>query len=171
MPILNPDHLFEQAERLAASRTAGAPRQVDLRRAISAAYYGLFHAVLALAADQFLGTAPAIRKSRRYALVYRSVDHAAIRSLCVEVAKSTPTMKYKPHVPQGGFGPSLTAFAIAFQELQEARHKSDYDPLYRLKASDARSAVSTARSALRRLKKAPAPKREMFLTLLLFSPR
>jgi hypothetical protein len=49
--ILNPDHLFDQADRLIVS-TAGPPRQVDLRRAISAAYYGVFHIVATAVADQ-----------------------------------------------------------------------------------------------------------------------
>jgi hypothetical protein len=48
--ILNPDHLFEQANRLAVPFGPGSIRQVDVRRAISAAYYGLFHAVLTAAA-------------------------------------------------------------------------------------------------------------------------
>lgn len=47
--ILNPDHLFEQADRLAAPFGPGTIRQVDVRRAISAAYYGVFHAILAAA--------------------------------------------------------------------------------------------------------------------------
>src|SRR5215216_7618181 len=42
--ILNPEHLFDQAEKLILSPPAGRPRQVDIRRAISAAYYGVFHA-------------------------------------------------------------------------------------------------------------------------------
>jgi hypothetical protein len=35
---LNPDHLFEQADKLIATPAVGAPRQVDLRRGISSAY-------------------------------------------------------------------------------------------------------------------------------------
>ena len=50
--VLNPDHFFEQADTLMAP-PAGAPRQVDLRRAISNAYYGVFHAILAAAADEY----------------------------------------------------------------------------------------------------------------------
>jgi hypothetical protein len=54
MPLLNPDHLFEQAERLLALSGAGAPRQADLRRAISNVYYAVLHAILAAAADAFV---------------------------------------------------------------------------------------------------------------------
>jgi hypothetical protein len=54
MAIFNSDHLFEQADKLIVSQ-AGRPRQADIRRAISAAYYGLFHAIVAKAVDQFVG--------------------------------------------------------------------------------------------------------------------
>jgi hypothetical protein len=39
LAILNPEHLFEQAEKLVIPPPAGPPRQVDIRRAVSAAYY------------------------------------------------------------------------------------------------------------------------------------
>jgi hypothetical protein len=43
--VLNPNHLFDQANKLITIQ-AGPPRQVDIRRAISAAYYATFHAWL-----------------------------------------------------------------------------------------------------------------------------
>ena len=45
MPILNAEHLLDQAARLIVSPQPGPPRQVGIRRSISAAYYGLFHAL------------------------------------------------------------------------------------------------------------------------------
>jgi hypothetical protein len=60
MPVLNPDHLFDQAERLVATTAGGAPRQADLRRAVSSVYYGLFHAILTAAADLFVGRGVAL---------------------------------------------------------------------------------------------------------------
>ena len=71
MAVLNSDHLLDQAERLTTPLGLGAPRQADLRRAISAAYYGVFHAVATEAADEFVGRTQ--RDSARYALVYRSI--------------------------------------------------------------------------------------------------
>src|SRR5947207_2881447 len=86
LTIVNPEHLFEQADKLSSS-ASGAPRQADLRRAISSAYYGIFHAVMTAAADQFVGVTK--RSTSRYGLVYRSVDHAWLRTLCEEVKKPT----------------------------------------------------------------------------------
>ena len=51
MPVPDPAHLLEQAERLAAAPAKGQPRDADLRRAISTAYYAIFHAILTAAAD------------------------------------------------------------------------------------------------------------------------
>lgn len=110
MAILNPEHLFEQAERLIARPSAGAPRQVDLRRAISGAYYGVFHGALAGAADEFVG---AVRRStREYALVYRSVAHRCLRELCSEAKKAKLSAKYAVYAPNG-FGSDIQAFAAA----------------------------------------------------------
>lgn len=142
---------------------------MDLRRAISAAYYGLFHAILTAAADEFVGRNQ--RLTPRYALTYRSIDHAALRSLCKEVQKTTLPAKYVQYLPASGFGSNIQAFAAAVIDLQEKRLSSDYDPLFRVRTSDAVLAVKTARSALRRFQKVSKARREVFLSLLVFAPR
>jgi hypothetical protein len=167
--ILNPDHLFEQAEKLVEPPPAGPPRQVDVRRAISAAYYGIFHATITAAADHFVGAIH--RATSRYGLVYRSVDHSALRKLCEDVAKATLPTKYTPYVPQNGFGANMSAFASAILDLQEQRLQADYDPSVRVKTSNAKAAVSIARAALQRFQNADSSEREAFLSLLVFPPR
>ncbi|WP_428483813.1 hypothetical protein [Rhodopila sp.] len=120
MAILNPDHLFDQADKLVAPPPAGPPRQVDLRRAISSAYYGLFHYTLASLADEFVGVTQ--RATTRYVLVYRSVDHRTLRETCAEVQKQNPPQRYVRYFPANGFGANIQAFATATVELQEKRH-------------------------------------------------
>jgi hypothetical protein len=166
--VLNPDHLFEQANKLITVQV-GPPRQVDIRRAISAAYYATFHATITAAADQFVGVTN--RDTSRYGLVYRSVGHAWLRDLCKEVQKPTLSNKFKPHAPSDGFGPNITAFAAAVVELQEKRHAADYDVMIRMNRSDAVLAISTAKAALRRFNKASKARRLAYLSLLLFPPR
>lgn len=169
MATLNPDHLLEQAERLVRPPPAGPPRQVDVRRAISATYYAVFHALLAAAADEIIGKTK--RTTPEYGLAYRSIDHRWVKELCLEVMKPQPAKRVAAHIPAGGFGPNLQAAATAVVALQERRHEADYDPLIRVKTADALLAVRTARSALQRLEKAPAAKRKRFLILLAFPPR
>jgi hypothetical protein len=167
--ILNPNHLLEQADKLIAGQGAGAPRQADLRRAISAAYYAVFHVTLGGLADLFVGFTN--RPSSRYALVYRSVDHVRLRMLCDVVRRSNLPDKYKPYVPTSGIGPNLRTFASAVIHLQQKRHLADYDTLFRANSSDANVIVNDARAALIEFKDADAVCREAFLTLLLIEPR
>jgi hypothetical protein len=167
--ILNPEHLMEQADKLIAPPPAGPPRQVDLRRAISAAYYAVFHATVAAAADQFVGITK--RATNQYGLVYRAVDHRWLRSLCEDVKKPTSPTRYVQYAPTSGFGPDIIAFATAVADLQQRRHAADYDSMVRVKSADAILAATTARAALQRLQSASPSQREAFLSLLLFPPR
>lgn len=169
MTIPNVEHFLDQAERLIASSGRGAARQADLRRAISSAYYGLFHAMVAAAADAFVGRTK--RASLEYGLAYRSVDHRTLRELCAEVVKPRMTSRYRRYEPENGFGADLKFFATAVVELQLSRHEADYDPLVRLKRSDALLALGSARTAVQRFNRASAAGRIAFLALLLFPPR
>jgi hypothetical protein len=168
MALLNPDHLLEQADRLVAPPNR-APRQADLRRAISSAYYALFHAILAAAADEFVGRTK--RQSPRYELVYRSVTHKSLRTLCEDIVKQKLPARYAKYEPAGGFDTDLIAVASATVDLQEKRHLADYDPLLRVTASDAVVAIATARSALMRFNTANVTRKKTFLSLIVFSPR
>jgi hypothetical protein len=169
MPVLNPDHLLEQADRLIAPVGGGAPRQADLRRAISTAYYGVFHAIATEAADSFAGRTQ--RQSPRYALVYRSIGHRSLRGTCEDVIKTILPAKYVHYQPSGGFGLDIVALATAVIDLQEKRHAADYDPLFRARAAEAILAVETGRAGLSRLRNANPTRRRAFLSLVVFSPR
>lgn len=169
MTLPSPQHFFQRAIRLAASPSSGPPRQVDLRRAISDAYYGIFHATLAAAADQFVGASK--RATRQYALVYRSISHGAIRELCLDVKKQTLPRLLARHAPPAGFGANLLAYAEVLVDLQERRLSADYDPLMRYQRAHAFAAVGAAQNALTRFKNTTDAEREAFLALLVFKPR
>jgi uncharacterized protein (UPF0332 family) len=104
--VINPEHLFEQADELI---NATGARQANLKRAISAAYYGLFHAALAGAADLVVGVTK--RSTVQYELVYRSIDHARLRDMCNQAVNPSP--KYFPYVPAGGFCQEIKTFAAS----------------------------------------------------------
>jgi hypothetical protein len=169
MPVLNPDHLLDQADRLLAAPSGGAPRQADLRRAISSAYYAVFHALLTEAADDLIGRRQ--RDAPRYALVYRSIDHRRLKSLCEDIQKPALPDKYSNYLPAGGFSSDLRKLAFAIVDLQEKRHLADYDPRFRVRASDAELAIAAARDALALFRSAPRTQRQALLSLLVFSPR
>jgi hypothetical protein len=103
--ILSPEDLIAQAAKLIRPPPKGPPLQVDLRRAISAAYYGVFHATLTAVADTLIGRVH--RESPRHTLAYRSVDHGRLKTFC-EVARRSPLPpKYQPYGPQGGFNADM----------------------------------------------------------------
>lgn len=164
---INPEHLFDQAERLIEPPQAGAPRQVNLRRAISSAYYGVFHGILAVAADQFVGSAR--RGTWRYDLVYRKIDHGQLRKLCAQVNQSERNIE--PYAPPNGFDRGIKDFARGLLELQQKRHSADYNPSYKVRSADAAALIKSARSTLNHFNGADAEQRSDFLALLLFPPR
>jgi hypothetical protein len=166
--IPNADHLLDQAERLIVSTGRGASRQVDLRRAISNSYYALFHEVSTVGADQVVGRAK--QSEPLYALVYRSIDHRALRQLCEDLIKPTLPAKYVRYVPGGFPRLGIGFFSFAVVDLQAKRHSADYDPMIRLNVFDARMAIRTARRALT-LFRMVRRERRIFVMLLLFPPR
>ena len=89
----------------------------------------------------------------------------------MEAKKPTPTAKYVPYLPAGGFGVHIQTFSTGAIELQEKRHLADYNPLPRFRTSDAKLAISTARSAVSRFQAASEDHRKAFLTLLVCPPR
>lgn len=169
MSVPDPDHLLDQADRLIASTGGGTARQVDLRRAISSAYYALFHAVVTEATDDLVGRAH--RQTPRYMLAYRSVDHRTLRRLCEDIAKQNLPNRYSRFAPEGGFGPDLQFFARALTDLQDSRYLADYDPLFRATRSNASRIVKRGRDALGRFRDANRTLRRAFLTLVVFQPR
>lgn len=105
--------LIAQANRLARA-TQRKPRQVDLKRAVSAAYYAMFHALARECADTIAGTGPQ-RSEAAWLQVYRALEHGVAKNACKE-AKTK------------GFPPEIVEFAEAFVTMQEERHTADYDP-------------------------------------------
>lgn len=166
--VLSPDHLLQQAANLIAPPLKGPPLQVNIRRAISAAYYAVFHAVLTAAADQYVGVTR--RADPHYGLVYRSVNHGRLKDLCAELSKASAPKRYQPYLPSGGMS-GFSSFATALIDLQERRHEADYDPMVRLKTSDAKAAIRSARSALDLLENMAVSERNAFLSLLVFPAR
>ena len=167
---MDPIDLIKHAQALLHSRK-GAPKQVDLRRAVSAAYYAVFHAVLRAAADELVGSSQAARKSAAYAIIYRGYEHAQMKSACIDLSK--------PHMPPrlaAVFGtrqlPQLyRSTARVFVTLQEARHLADYAPTHRFYKSEAATAISQANFGVANILYGSGPIRKAFLLALLLRIR
>lgn len=103
------DDLLDIADQL-ARLDSGRPRQASLRRAVSTAYYALFHALAHLCADTLVGW----RKPWSFVVpVYRTLDHTRSKEV------------FKEMVRHGG---DAGLIGGTFIQLQQYRHTADYDP-------------------------------------------
>lgn len=146
--------LLETARRLASNR--GQARQSDLKRAISTAYYALFHALAKECADRLVGTGE--RSDQAWRQTYRSLNHGDARSACATLNAL-------------GFPSGIKDVGHHFRSLQENRHRADYDPFHRVNRTDARTAIARAEDAIAKLKATDKKDRTAFAVLLLFKHR
>ncbi|MGB8364711.1 MAG: hypothetical protein ACLQUZ_05635 [Rhizomicrobium sp.] len=157
---------FQLARDISTPRSRGAPRKVHLRRAISTAYYGLFHCLSDWATCALVGESPARRKTPDFRLVYRSFQHGEMRSACEQAGRPLP-----PEFGIKMFCPELRFCASTFVELQKRRHEADYDPHAEIVLSDAQDAVAGAETAAENLRIAPEDQRVLFLLTLRYKHR
>ncbi len=99
-----PLDLLEQADHL-ARRDPKRPKQANLRRAVSATYYALFHLLIADAIKYW-------RTERQRDTLARAFEHGKMRSVCNRCDSANADLK---------------AVAVPFVELQQWRHLADYD--------------------------------------------
>lgn len=112
--------MYRELLRLAgtlAAESGGRPRWVSRSRAVSTAYYALFHALAEGCARELIG---AWRPWEPFRHVYRSLDHAQARRVLNLVQRDA------------AFGVDARRLAEAFLDLQGQRHSADYDPGYRV---------------------------------------
>ena len=106
-----PEDLLQQAYDL-ANKEPTNPKQASLRRAVSTAYYALFHLLIDEAVSKW-----AIERQR--SILARTFEHGKMKGICDGVLKS---------VKSGGtVPPELNTVAHNFIQLQQHRHIADYD--------------------------------------------
>lgn len=156
---MSPEDLIATATRLAGGRRPGRRKQSDLKRAVSTAYYALFHAMCRNAADQLVGASRASRPQRAWVQAYRAVEHGHAKAQCQrdEVLRQFPQ--------------PVQDFAALFVELQAARHDADYDPTSEFSLSETRELIGRAREAVREFKAAGRNDRRAFAALVAFRRR
>jgi uncharacterized protein (UPF0332 family) len=118
-----PDDLLEQAHHLARlDRTR--PKQANLRRAVSSAYYALFHLLVSAGIGYW-------KIERQRSAFARSFEHRKMKGVC------------KNKYPNA----DLQAVADAFVELQQARHSADYDYAKAFTRVEALAHINTVKNA------------------------
>ena len=157
------DDLLEHARHL-ARREPTRPRQASLRRAVSAAYYALFHL---LAAEGVRMVSPSRPPGLR-AQVGRAFAHADMRSVCRQFAGLVGlSEQLRPLVSQP-IEPGLISVARSFLEAQAARHAADYDVAQSFTRLDVLEMIGNVQSAFENWERArTTPNATVFLTALL----
>ena len=135
----------------------GRPQQMQLRKAVSAAYYALFHALAGSNADTLIGAAPQFRNLSAWTQTYRALDHGfARRQINRGLAE---------------FVPVVQDFGNAFAILQEERHKADYDPNAQFTRADTVRLINRAESAITAFTNSDPTERKAFAAHVLFRAR
>lgn len=149
------EDLRQQARHL-ATIDPRRPKQANLRRALSTAYYALFHLLVDEATRRALGQAIGVRDHR--AVLARGFEHTRM----AEVSKSFAGGALPAVVAAGTAGQAvpdaLRRVAEAFVAQQNRRHAADYDPLVTFQRPEVLAALDQVDRAFddwRRVRKHP----------------
>lgn len=148
--------LIETAKTLASS-TPHKPRQADLRCAVSAAYYALFHCLMRTCADSFIGVTGQ-RSEAAWKQVYRALQHGQCKDSCRKA-------------DQVGFPQGILDFANVFVQMQEKRHRADYHPSPKLFRGGVIEDIENCEKVIRRLEASRRRDKRAFAAFVLFKKR
>jgi len=142
---------------------------IELRRALSSAYYGLFHKLTTAGSMPFAIGGESLRFQAA-----RAFSHTAMRKVCDAYVRS-PARPFPPgleHLNPSAPDQRLASIANAFARLQEGRHAADYDLSTVIETPYAAELVRIAETALADFDAIQAlPETTVFLTALLLSDR
>ena len=125
---------------------SGETSEESLRRAVSTAYYAMFHALAASNADSLLGSPQYAEMQQAWNRAYRGMDHgAARRNLTQNVTNLTQASRQ---------------FIRIFALLQDARHRADYDPDENVTLQYATGWIDSAEEAIEGFMSAPVDERK-----------
>ena len=144
--------LVSHGHRLARA-SASKSRQVDLKRAVSAGYYAMFHTLARECADVIVGVG-AERNNEAWLQAYRALEHGFAKNAC-------------QHAKNRGFPVEIVKFATTFAAMQQERHSADYDPTSVFGRSEVTSLLTDTSKAIADFHLAPRPERRAFVALVL----
>lgn len=149
------DKLLDAADLLApASPGRGRPPYTAHRRAVSTAYYAVFHAITGRVAETVFPSADALFRQR----IRRWIGHSDMRTVArwVSQLQGTTSGTPPPHIrellePSGRpthIDADTGTIADGFLELNEKREQADYDHEAVFTRPDTRGSVALARQVI-----------------------
>lgn len=151
------DDLLEQAYHL-LDKDGDDPKEASLRRAVSTAYYALFHLLI----DEAVGNW-AIPRQR--SILARTFEHGGMKKVCDEYAKAFYSAGQPPALLQ------LKDVAQRFSELQQKRHTADYDSSYAWTRTRAKTWIDLADSTFKTWRSIRTQDEAQDFLLQLFFPK
>jgi len=163
---------FQTHARNLVVRAVGKPLslvEVELRRAVSSAYYGLFHRLTTAGSMFFANGGDPLQFQ-----AVRAFNHSSMRKVCDAYIRS-PQRPFPPaleHLCPQPPDPRLVGIAAAFADLQDGRHAADYDLAAVIEVRYAINLVTVAGTALADFEQIETlPETTVFLTALLLADR
>jgi hypothetical protein len=159
------DDLLEQALKLATLDTK-KPKQASLRRAISAAYYAVFHLLVDEACRVQIGAQHNQAPFRQ--VLGRAFTHGVMKEACKSFGGGTLKKGVAKGLPVSFTIPGeIREFADTFVELQGKRHLADYDLTERFKRSDVLTLIAEVRKQCENFGNlSPSSEKRFFLACL-----
>ena len=153
-----------------AKRDIGKPKQANLRRALSTAYYAVFHYLVDEVCSAQIGTQNNQRPYRH--ALSRAFAHNVMKQACSGFGGGTLKDAVIKGLPRNANGiyvvpKEIRNVAATFAELQEKRHLADYDLSERFKRSEVLTMIDQAKSHVERFRNyAACDDRRYFLACL-----
>ena len=148
---MNSRDLIEAARGL-TELSRRRPAQANLRRAVSTAYYAMFHRLARVAADSLVGK----RRNEAWHQVYRALEHGSARKACGNKQAMSR------------FACQIQGFASTFVTLQHLRHNADYALEARHEKLDVLVVIDKAEDAIAQLEQADGQQLRTFAVHVLF---
>jgi hypothetical protein len=159
--------LLEQARRL-ATLDVRKPKQANLRRAISATYYAMFHLLVDEACRVLIGAQHNQSPFRQ--VLGRAFTHGAMKEACKSFGGGTLKKGVAKGLPAGLTIPGeIRRLADTFVDLQEKRHLADYDLTERFKRSDVLRVITQVRNRIEDFKELPSSNEKRFFLACLWA--
>ena len=148
---IDPEQLLRLADELGyRGAPAGRPQNVKLRRAVSTAYYAVFHHVVMSTCQYLLPTC----NDRDRQNLARHIQHEAVRKVCDWVISPSNPPTIPDVVRAIRASAAIGDVALAFVTLQEARFRADYDHLADFSKPETLTLIDQGMDAVRKLDRA-----------------
>ena len=155
--MIDPQELIATCRKLAPQSADAPPTQADLRRAISTAYYAVFHTLAVSNAELIAGQPQSGISAYAWERVYRRLDHGRAQNNLRAVLHM---------LSQTGEN-----FARTFIELQDLRQEADYNPNAAIVHSDAVNVIGQAETAIRDFAQLAQEERRLLVAQSMFDRR